>query len=1344
MSVISESDLELAALEWFAELGYEVLASDNLESEGVHRERASVEDVILVGRLEAALHRLNPDVPVEAVQEALRHLLRRDAPTLIQNNLAFHRQLSDGLQIEVAGDAGGVRGVHIRLFNFEAPDENDWVVVNQVPFVDRTTGTGQERIPDILVYVNGLPLGILELKNPTAQDADVWDAYNQLETYKHDVPSLFVTNCVLAISDDVHARVGSLTANDSRYAPWRTVSGEADEPTSAQPLKVLIAGVFEKSRFLDLIRNFITFEHDRGAIVKKLAGYHQFHAVRRAVVETTRASRAGGDRRVGVVWHTQGSGKSLSMVFYARKLILEPAMENPTIVVLTDRNDLDGQLFATFSQSQALLRQEPIQARDRAHLRELLQTASGGVYFTTVQKFLPEDGERHSALSERRNIVVIADEAHRSQYGFKARVDQKTGEVSYGFAVHMRDALPAASFIGFTGTPVELDDKNTIQVFGDYISIYDIRRSVEDHATVPIYYENRLAKLDLDESEKPNIDPSFEELTEGEEEERKEALKSEWSTVEALVGTDKRLALVADDVVRHFEKRLTTMEGKALIVCMSRRICVDLHDQIVKLRPHWFDADDDAGAVKVVMTGSAADVEKLRPHVRTKARRERLAERFKDPNDALKIVIVRDMWLTGFDAPCMHTLYVDKPMRGHNLMQAIARVNRVFGDKPGGLVVDYIGIATFLREAMLTYSESGGTGDATNRQEKAVEVMLEKLEICRDVFHGFTYSGFFSGSPKDRLALLPAAREHVLAQRRVVEAGAAPKPKGERDGYDVFIQAVGELSSAFTLAMPHDQCEAVRDEVAFFQAVKVGLIKLASGRRPPSADLGHAVRQIVANAIVTDEVIDVFDAAGLPKPDISILSPEFLAEVHGMKHKNLAAALLRRLLEDEVRARTGRNVVQARKFSELLERAIARYQNRTIESVQVIEELIEIARQFRDADKKGEELSLSKDEAAFYEALADNESAEKVMGDDQLAAIARELTRVVRENATVDWNHKRSVQAKLRVIVKRLLKKHGYPPDAQQKATELVLEQAKALGINITEGGSDAASTPRSPSTAPASDRPKVLPYPIAVFDSLVESQENAVLRVKTRRDGFEKALTFLVGVELPLLRELSGGKLPEPAFALLKEVLGRPISMGTWLELAWRLAAMLPASSSDAAVQAARSLVTVDGKPSDLTKEIQETIVPDRNVFSHAVTPTEEAIAQAEGPLHGLWQRFKRAIEGLGASQLVVRAELVDFETTGNARYKLRILQGGSDHFPVREETVRGKLLENWCYLLRPDGAIPLALAPVVSCSYSEESQRREVFVARTLAVDPGAKIDAMGVVSTTKIKLKVPDAAT
>lgn len=1354
MIAVTESDLEYAALEWFSNLGYEQVPTDHFDAEGAYgtQERAGRDEAILFGRVAEALRHLNPDLPHEALDEAVRLLRRQDAPTLVQNNAAFNAMLRDGITVEIAGNAGSIRGVQVRLFDFDDPEENDWMVANQVPFVDRARGTGQERIPDIVVYVNGFPLAVIELKNPAAKDADVWDAFKQLQTYKHDVPSLFVTNCLLVISDDVHAKVGSLTAEDARFAPWRTITGEGDEPMSAEPLKVLIAGVFDKGRFLDLIRNFTTFEHDRGRIVKKVAGYHQFHAVRRAVSETVRAASPGGDRRIGVVWHTQGSGKSLSMVFYARKLILDSAMENPTIVVLTDRNDLDDQLFATFSQSQSLLRQSPLQARDRAHLRELLQTASGGVYFTTLQKFFPEEGERQKLLSERTNIVVIADEAHRSQYGFKGRLDRESGAMVYGLAKHLRDALRNASFIGFTGTPVALKDKNTIQVFGDYISRYDIRRAVEDHATVPIFYENRLAKIDLDEREKPKIDPTFEELTEGEEEDRKEALKSEWSTVEALAGTEKRLRLVAEDIVRHFEKRRGVIEGKAMIVCMSRRICADLHEQIVKLRPTWFDADDDAGTIKVVITGSASDEEKLRPHVRSKSRREALANRFKDPKDPLSLVIVRDMWLTGFDAPCMHTLYTDKPMRGHNLMQAIARVNRVFGDKPGGLVVDYIGIAPFLKEAMLTYAESGGTGDPTSAQEKAVEAMLEKLAICRDVFHGFDYSGFFTGTPKDRLALLPASREHVLAQRwaaPVAEPGKQKPKRPEHDGYDRFMQGVGDLSSAFTLAMPHEQCETIRDEVAFFQAVRFGLLKLAAGRRPPSADLGHAVRQIVANAVVTEEVIDVFAAAGLPKPDISILSSEFLAEIQGMRHKNLAAALLQRLLADEVRARGARNIVQARKFSELLERAIARYQNRTIESAQVIEELIEIAKSLSAADRSGQDLSLSKDEAAFYDALAENESAQKVMGDKQLALIARELTDIVRKNATVDWNQKRTVQAQLRVLVKRVLRKHGYPPDAAQKATELVLDQAKALGINVTEGGSMEPVTPEldggvSEGAVPAArsgegtviERPRDLPFPLAVFDALVESQDNAVLRVKTRRDGFEKAMTFLVGLSIGVLREGNGGALPDAARAVLQPALGMPVSMGTWVDLALKLGAMLPAGSPDPAAQAGRALLTPEGRPSDLAREIQDT-VRDRNTFAHAVTPAEEAIAEDEAPLHALWQRFKKAVEPLSKTRLVAQSKFVDFDLQGlKWRYSLRVLEGPSEIFRRTEETLTGKLAEKWCYLLRK-GSPPLLLAPIVACEYNPQSAAHEVFVARTMALESGAKVEMIGVKSAVKTKL-------
>ena len=1346
MSAVSENDLEQTLLTWFAALGYEVLASDHLRPDSVYDERTSFEDVVLKGRLEAALHRLNPDVPVEALDEALRKLARHDAPTLEQNNYAFHRLLVDGIPLEIPRDGGGPpRGVLVRLFDFDDPAENDWMVVNQVTIVDRVTGTGQSRIPDVIVYVNGLPLAVIELKNPSDPDANMWDAYGQLVTYKKDIPALFVANAALVISDDVHARVGSLTAGDSRFAVWRTVGGEGDEPAHAQPLKVLVHGLFDKERFSDWLRNFVTFEQDeQGRLVKKVAGYHQFHAVRRAVLETVRASAAKGDRRIGVVWHTQGSGKSLSMVFYARKLVVEPAMENPTIVVLTDRNDLDDQLFATFSQAQPLLRQAPHHAESRAALRELLNVASGGVFFTTVQKFLPDPGERHPALSERRNIVVIADEAHRSQYGFKGRVDTKTGDLVYGFAKHMRDALPNASFIGFTGTPVELEDKSTAQVFGDTISVYDMRRAVDDRATVPITYENRLARIDLDEAERPRIDPAFDEVTEGEEEDKAEALKSEWATVEALVGTEKRLALVAADIVAHFEKRQGAMTGKALVVCMSRRICVDLYDQIVKLRPAWHDREDAAGKIKVVMTGSAADDPRYQPHLRSKAARPQLQRRYKDPADPLEIVIVRDMWLTGFDAPCMHTLYVDKPMRGHNLMQAIARVNRVFGDKPGGLVVDYIGLATSLREAMKTYSARGGTGDATERQDQAVDVMMAQLERCRRVFHGFDYAGFFTAAPAARLELLPRAREHVLAQRLPKGEDAAagtkakrPRPGGhvERDGYDTFLSAVGALSSAFAIASPHETCDEVRDEVAFFQAIKAGLAKLATGHRAPSEDLGHAVRQIVANSVVTGDVLDVFDAAGIPKPDISILSPEFLAEIAGMKTPNLAAALLQRLLEDEVHARGKRSVVQKRKFSEMLESAIARYQSRTIESAQIIEELIELAKKMRDADAQGERLALAKDEAAFYEALAENESAVTVLGDAQLCEIARELTRVVKNNTSVDWTSKASVQAKLRLAVKSVLKRMGYPPDGQEKAAALVLDQAKALGINLS--GVPANDEAHAVSSLPPSHRLRPLPYPIAVFDHLVQSQIDATLRVKTYRDGFEKALSFLTSIGLALVTAQNSGKLPGPALLLLKQVLGKPISMGTWHELAWRLAAMIPAESTDPAARALRTLTTLDGKPSPLMLEVMTGVVKERNDFSHTVTPSAEEVAKAEPGLMDLWRRFKKALAPLAETRLVVRAQLLDFDLAAHSwHYRARLLEGGSNLFQILDVQVNAELREQWCYLLRED-APPLSLAPIVFCAHSDKTSQHEVFVARKIpSLEPGAKTDGVGVASASAMR--------
>ena len=1022
---VTESVVEQAALAWLEALGFAVgygpdisPGGDTLTLSLSQRERESYGEVVLAQRLRDALARLNPDLPPEALDEAFRKLTRPESADLVANNRALHRMLVDGVNVEYRRPDGTIAGAQARVIDFDDPDANDWLAVNQFTVVENR----RERRPDVVLFVNGLPLAVIELKNPADENATLWSAFNQLQTYKQDIPSLFVYNEALVISDGVEARIGTLTADRERFMPWRTIGGEDFAPASLPQLQVVLEGVFEKRRFLDLVRYFNVFEDDgRGVVVKKMAGYHQFHAVNRALAETVAASGPQGDRRIGVVWHTQGSGKSLTMAFYAGRVILHPAMANPTLVVITDRNDLDDQLFGTFARCKELLRQEPVQAASRADLRAKLQVASGGVVFTTIQKFFPEgQDDRQPVLSDRRNIVVIADEAHRSQYDF---ID--------GFARHMRDALPHASFIGFTGTPLELTDKNTRAVFGDYIRpIYDIQQAVADGATVPIYYESRLARLELDEAERPKLDAEFEEVTEGEEIEHKERLKTKWAQLEALVGAEKRIRLIAQDLVNHFEQRLETLDGKAMVVCMSRRICVELYREIVRLRPDWHNDDDDKGAVKVVMTGSASDPPDWQPHIRNKPRREALAQRFKDPRDPLRVVLVRDMWLTGFDVPCLHTMYLDKPMRGHGLMQAIARVNRVFKDKPGGLVVDYLGLAHELKQALATYTDSGGKGKTAIDQDEAVAVMLEKYEICCDLFAGFDWSPWTRGTPRERLALLPAAQEHILQQD---------------DGKARLVRAVTELSQAFALAVPHPEAIRIRDDVAFFQAVKSVLAKGAPGERRSAEELELAIRQLVSRAIASDEVIDIFAAAGLNKPDISILSEEFLAEVRGLPQRNLAVELLRKLLSGEIRTRGRKNLVQARSFAELLENAIQRYQNRAIETAQVIEELIELARQMRAADRRGEDLGLSEDELAFYDALEVNDSAVKVLGEPTLKTIARELVEAVRNNVTIDWTVKESVRAKLRVLVKRILRKYGYPPDKQEKATQTVLQQAELI-----------------------------------------------------------------------------------------------------------------------------------------------------------------------------------------------------------------------------------------------------------------------------------------------------------
>ena len=1038
VSGLDEAGVEEAALGWLAELGWSVAHGAEVNPDSAPLERADYGAVVLDATLREALARLNPQLPAEALRGAVRRLTRPEGTTVEARNRAFHRLVVDGVTVEYR-DGGRVRGAQARVIDFDDPTNNDWLAVNQLTVVENRI----ERRPDVVLFVNGLPLGVIELKNPTDADATIWTAWQQLQTYKADLPTLFSMNAALVVSDGLEARLGTLTAGREWFKPWRTISGEDLADDKLPQLQVLLQGVCDHRRFLDLVRDFIVFEDDgSGQLDKKIAGYHQFHAVQAAVDETLRAaalqhaaSRPGaagrtpggepGDRRIGVVWHTQGSGKSLTMAFYAGRIVREPAMSNPTVVVLTDRNDLDDQLFSTFSRCADLLRQPPVQAQTRADLRQLLDTASGGVVFTTIQKFFPDDtGDRHPMLSDRRNIVVIADEAHRSQYDF---ID--------GFAAHMRDALPNASFIGFTGTPIEKADANTRAVFGDHISVYDIQRSVQDKATVPIYYESRLARLALDNRQKPRIDDDFEEVTEGEEVESKEKLKTKWAQLEAVVGAERRIGQVAADIVEHYETRLDAMDGKAMVVCMSRRICVDLHDELVRLRPDWYHPDDDNGALKVVMTGSAKDGPAWQPHIRNKARREALANRFRDPDDPLRVVLVRDMWLTGFDAPSLHTMYVDKPMRGHGLMQAIARVNRVFRDKPGGLVVDYLGLAHELKKALATYTDSGGRGETALDQTEAVAVMLEKHEICRGLFWGFDWSGWADGDAQTRLVLLPAALEHILALE---------------DGKDRCTTAVRELSQAFALAVPDPAALSVRDDVAFFQAVAAALSKPAPGESRQEEDLDHAVRQIISRAVAPQGVLDIFAAAGLDKPDISVLSEEFLAEVRGLPQRNLAVEALRRLLQGEVTRRRSRNVVQARSFAEMLENSIRRYQNRAIEAAQVIEELIGLAEEIREADARGEELGLSDDELAFYDALETNDSAVKVLGDEILRAIACELVETVRNNVTIDWTMRENVRAKLRALVKRILRRHDYPPDKQEKATVTVLEQAEALSATWT------------------------------------------------------------------------------------------------------------------------------------------------------------------------------------------------------------------------------------------------------------------------------------------------------
>jgi len=1033
----TESDLENAVLEWFDGLGYSISFGPDLAFDGEHPERENYNDVVLVGRLRDAVERINSDIPKEAREEAIKKVVNCafSNPNLIESNKLFHKMLVEGVDVEYRRMDGTIAGDKILLIDAENLNSNDWLAVNQFT-VAREGQNAQAknlegtRRPDVVIFVNGLPLAVFELKNPADVNATINGAFNQIQTYKKEIPSLFTYNEICVISEHIkNALAGTISADVERFVGWKSVDG--DQLSKTSDLEILIKGIFAKERFLDIVKNFIVFESEKDSknnvtkTIKKLAAYHQYFAVNKAIKRTVEASSETGDKRAGVIWHTQGSGKSLSMVFYAGKIV--QILDNPTLVLLTDRNDLDGQLFGVFSNCDELIRQTPRQAQDREDIKKLLSVASGGVVFTTIQKFMPLDSARgepkgkYPMLSDRHNIVVIADEAHRSQYDF---ID--------GFARHMHDALPNATFIGFTGTPIELSDKNTRAVFGEYIDVYDISRAVEDKATVPIYYEARLAKIELLKEATPKIDADFEELTEGEEVEKKEKLKSKWARLEAMIGSEKRIALIAKDVVEHFEARLGAMDGKGMFVSMSRRIAVELYAEIIKLRPQWHSDDLDKGFIKVVMTGAASDPAHYQKHIYTKEQRDLLADRMKDPKDELRLVIVRDMWLTGFDAPSLHTMYIDKPMQGHGLMQAIARVNRVYRDKPGGLIVDYLGIAPSLKEALSYYTQEGKEAP-TIQQEEAVSVMLEKYDLVKDLYYGFDFGLYFSGKAKDKAEVAGKAMDYIL---------------GLENGKKRYLQAVAELSQAFALSVPNEAALKIREEVAFFQTVRAFIAKFeqTGGLGGPTMDdYDQAIKQIVSDAVVSDKVVNIFDAAGLKSPDVAILSDEFLEEVRGLERKNVALEVLRKLLNDEIRTMQKKFLVKSRSFSAMLEETIKKYQNQTIEAAQVIAELVELAKKIREEKERGANLKLTDDEVAFYDALATNESAVLELGDETLKKISQELVVMLRKNTSIDWTLKESVRAKLRVYIKKLLHKYKYPPDKQELATRIVLEQAEVL-----------------------------------------------------------------------------------------------------------------------------------------------------------------------------------------------------------------------------------------------------------------------------------------------------------
>lgn len=1037
MNTIFESDIE----EWVVGL-FEAQGFDYLSPEKQEDERESLDQVVLINRLRESIDRLNHSVPQEAREQALKQVLNLPTQDLMANNEAFHRMLTEGIEVEIMG-RDGLKGDKVWLVDFEDYRNNEFLVSNQFTIIEN----GNNRRPDVILFVNGLPLVVLELKNAADEKATVEKAYTQLQNYKAAIPSIFNYNAVLVASDGLEAKAGTVSSGFGRFMPWKSSDGQNEAKGIIPQAETLINGMLNKETLLDLVRHFTVFERAQSEdpktgltlikTVKKMAAYHQYYAVNKAIESTRKATAQDGDRKAGVVWHTQGSGKSLSMVFYTGKAVR--ALENPTVVVLTDRNDLDDQLFETFAGCKQLLRQDPVQAQSREDLKRLLKVSSGGVVFTTIQKFSPEgESIEFGQLSDRKNIIVMADEAHRSQYGFGAKttIVKDGAKVNYGFAKYLRDALPNASFIGFTGTPIEKKDANTPAVFGNYIDIYDIAKAVEDKATVPIYYESRLAKVHLAEDAKERLDEGMAEILEDSEGDASAEGRAKWAQMESIVGSGGRIKQIAADIVEHFELRQEAMDGKGMIVCMSRRIAVELYNEIVKLKPSWGSSDSEKGAIKVIMTSSSSDPEGWQPHHTDKKQRRRLGERFKDIQDPLKLVIVRDMWLTGFDVPCLHTMYLDKPMKGHSLMQAIARVNRVFADKKGGLIVDYIGIASELKNALHTYASSGGKGDPALKQEEAVALMLEKFEIVEQLISGFSYKSYFSADTRTKLQIILEAQDYII---------------GLEDGRNRFIKQVTALSQAFALSVPHKEAMAIKDNVAFFQAIKARLVKFEAGSSSKSqTEIETAVHQLIESAVVAEGVIDVFDAAGIKKPDLSILSEDFLDEVRHMKHKNIAVELLKRLLNDEIKIRSRKNLIQGQKLSEMLEKAIKRYQSQILTAVQVIEELIRLAKEITVSDHRTKDMGFSSElELAFYDALANNDSAKDVLGDKQLAVIAIEVFKSVQGNASIDWTLKESVQARLKRDVKRILNRYGYPPDQQSEATKRILEQARLVAEEL-------------------------------------------------------------------------------------------------------------------------------------------------------------------------------------------------------------------------------------------------------------------------------------------------------